>query len=234
MKRLKRLFSRQRLYRDLSEEIQEHLHEKIEELAAGGMPRNEATAVARRVVGNVTMVEGDSREVWQWPTIESFLADVRFGGRTLRKSLAYTAGAVLTLALGIGANTAIFSLVNGILLVSLTYPNAEQLVSVTGAYPQGALVAMREQVHTMDVAAYAEGHDLNLTGRGGPLRLTGTLVSAELFSILGGRPELGRTFERGEDIPGHGSYAILSHGLWLQRFGSDPTIVGHSIELDGV
>src|SRR6202171_336326 len=201
----KQLFSRRRLYHDLSEEIHEHLEEKIEELVASGMPRKEAAATARREFGNVTLMEEDSRAVWQWPSIESFLADVRFGGRTLRKSLAYTAIAVLTLALGIGANTAIFSLVNGILLVSLTYPNAGQLVGVTGAYPQGALVAMRGQVRTMEVAAYAEGHDLNLTGRGDPLRLTGTLVSAELFSVLGARPELGRTFERGEDIPGRDS-----------------------------
>jgi predicted permease len=234
MKRLKQLFSRHRLYSDLSDEIQEHLHEKIEDLVADGMSREEATAAARREFGNVAMVEGDSREVWQWPSIESFLADVRFGARTLRKSPGFAAIAVLTLALGIGANTAIFSLVNGILLVSLPYPDAERLVSVTGAYPQGALVAMREQVRTMDVAAYAEGHDLNLTGHGEPLRLTGTLVSAELFPVLGARPELGRTFERGEDIPGQDSYAILSHALWLQRFGSDATIIGRSIELDGV
>jgi predicted permease len=234
MKRLKQLLSRHRLYRELSAEIQEHLHEKIDDLVAEGMSREEAIAVARRQFGNVTMVEGDSREVWQWPSVESFLADVHFGARTLRKSPGFTAIAVLTLALGIGANTAIFSLVNGILLVSLPYPGAERLVSVTGAYPQGALVAMRERVHTMDVAAYAEGHDLNLTGQGDPLRLTGTLVSAELFSVLGARPELGRTFERGEDIPGQDSYAILSHGLWLQRFGSDASIIGRSIELDGV
>jgi predicted permease len=234
MNRLKQLFSRHRLYRELSEEIQEHLRERAEELAAGGMSREDAASVARREFGNVTLVEGASREVWQWPSFESFLADVRFGARTLRKSLAFTAIAVVTLALGIGANTAIFSLVNGILLVPLPYPGAEQLVSVTGTYPQGALVAMREQVHTMDVAAYAEGHDLNLTGSGEPLRLTATLVSAELLSILGARPELGRRFARGEDVPGQDNYAILSHALWLRRFGGDATIIGRSIALEGV
>jgi len=218
----KQLFSRRGLYDDLSEEIQEHLEEKIEELAAGGMSRKEATAAARREFGNITLMEEDSRAVWRWPSLEDFLSDVRFGARTLRKSLAFTAIAVLTLALGIGADTAIFSLVNGILLVSLPYPKAEQLISVTGAYPQGALVAMRERMHTMDVAAYAEGHDFNLTGRGEALRLTGTLVSAELFSILGAHPELGRIFDKGEDIPGQDSYVILSHALWQQRFGATP------------
>ena len=231
---LKQLFLRRRAYRDLSEEIQQHLEEKIEELVAGGMPREEATAAARREFGNVTLTEEDSREVWQWPSLESFVADIRFGARTLRKSLAFTAIAVFTLALGIGANTAIFSLVNGILLVSLPFPKADRLVSVTGTYPRGAVVAMREQVRTMDVGAYAEGHDFNLTGRGEALRLSGTMVSAELFSILGAQPEIGRVFERGEDTPGRDSYVLLSHALWQQRFGGDPKIIGQSIELEGM
>ncbi len=154
--------------------------------------------------------------------------------RTLRKSPVFTVIAVLTLALGIGANTAIFSLVNGILLVSLPYSNAEQLVSVTGSYPQGGLVAMRQQVRSMDVAGYAEGHEFNLTGQGEAVRLSSTFVSAELFSILGTNPELGRVFERGEDIPGQDTHVILSHAVWRQRFGGDPAIIGRSIEIEGM
>ena len=231
---LQQLFSRRRLYGDLSEEIREHLEEKIEELVAGGISRKEATAAARRQFGNISLTEEESREVWQWPSLESFFADVRFGARTLRKSPVFTAIAVLTLALGIGANTAIFSLVNGILLVSLPYPKAERLVSVTGSYPQGGLVAMRGQVRSMDVAGYAEDHELNLTGQGEAVRLSGTFVSAELFSILGTNPELGRVFERGEDIPGQDAYAILSHAVWQQRFGGDPAIIGRSIAIEGM
>jgi predicted permease len=165
--------------------------------------------------------------------METVVHDLRYGLRMLRKSPGFTVIAVLTLALGIGANTAIFSLVNGILLVPLPYSKPEQLVSVTGSYPNGALVAMREQVHTMDVAAYAEGHDFNLTVLGEPTRLTGTLVSAELISILGARPELGRTFYPGEDHAGQDDFVILSHALWEQRFGSDRTIIGRSIQLEG-
>src|ERR1700694_3160086 len=130
----KQLFSRRRLYIDLSEEIQEHLDEKIEEFVASGMPRKEAAAAARREFGNVTLMEEDSRAVWKWPSLENFLMDVRFGARTLRKSMAFTAIGVLTLALGIGPNTAIFSLVNGILLVSLPYRNPDRLVSLKCAY----------------------------------------------------------------------------------------------------
>jgi len=132
--------------------------------------------------------------------METLFQDIRYGLRILWKSPVFTLVAVLTLALGIGANTAIFSLVDGILLVPLPYSKPEQLVSVTGTYPRGAFVAMLEQVHTMDVATYAEGHEFNLTGGGDPVRLTGTLVSAELFSVLGSRPELGRTFYRGEEM----------------------------------
>ncbi len=160
--------------------------------------------------------------------------DVRFGLRQLRKSIGFTAVAAFTLALGIGANSAIFSLVSGILLRPLPYPRPAELVSVTGTYPKGAFVAMRQQVHTMEVGTYAEGHEFNLTHASDPIRLTGAAVSAELLSILGARPEIGRTFSSGEDAPGSDNFVVLSHDLWEQRFRSDPSIIGRSIELEGV
>jgi predicted permease len=162
------------------------------------------------------------------------LQDLRYGLRVLLKCPGFTGVAVLTLALGIGANSAIFSLVDGILLQPLSFPKAEQLVSVTGTYPRGAFVAMRAQLHTMDVAAYAEGHEFNLTRLGEPVRLTGTLVSAELLANLGEQPELGRTFRAGEDTAGQDNYVVLSHALWQERFGSDKSIIGRSIQLEGV
>src|SRR6266478_1071598 len=166
--------------------------------------------------------------------MQTLWQDIRYSVRMLAKNPGFSAVAILTLALGIGANTSIFSLVDGILLQPLPYSDPKQLVSVTGSYPRGAFVAMRAQVHTLDVATYAEGHEFNLTGLGEPARLAGTFVSAELFSVLGARPERGRTFYPGEDAAGQDNYVILSHALWQQRFAGDPAIVGRSIELEGI
>jgi putative ABC transport system permease protein len=225
---------RKRQDADIDEELRIHLEMAARERVERGDTAKEAERAARREFGNVGLVKEVTQEQQGWRWLEDFVEDARYGLRRMRKSPGFTAIAVLTLALGIGANTAIFSLVNGILLVALPYPSPERLVSVTGAYPQGAFVAMREQMRTMDVGAYAEGHEFNLTATGEPVRLTGTLVSAELFSILGARPVLGRTFYPGEDVPGRDNFVILSRALWEQRFGGDASILGRSIELGGV
>src|SRR6267378_92346 len=220
--------------RELEEEVRRHLEMAAKERVQRGEDKPEAERAARREFGNVGLVKETTRDVWGWRWLEDFVEDARYGLRKMRKTPGFTAIAVLTLALGIGANTAIFSLVNGILLVPLPYPNPERLVSVTGTYPKGAFVAMREQMRTMDVGTYVEGRELNLTGFGEPVRLTGTSVSAELFSILGARPELGRMFYPGEDVPSEDNFVILSHALWEERFAADAGILGRSIELGGV
>src|SRR5689334_20182018 len=165
--------------------------------------------------------------------MNTLLQEIRFGLRVLRKNPGFTAVAVLTLALGIGANSAIFSLVSGILFRPLPYAQPHELVSIRASYPRGAFVAMREQVGTMSVATYAEGHEFNLTGTGVPVRLTATLVSAEFFSVLGVNPELGRAFHPGEDAAGKDNFVVLSHALWQDRFAGDSSIVGRVIQIEG-
>src|SRR5262249_36001309 len=166
--------------------------------------------------------------------METLLQDIGYALRTLRKSPGFALVAMLTLALGIGANAAIFSLIDAILFAPLPYWHPEELVSVQATYPRGGFVAMRDQVQTMDIATYAEGHEFNLVGSGEPIRLSGTLVSAEFFSLLAAQPELGRPLRSGEDFAGHDAYVIISHSLWQRRFGGDPAIVGRAIELEGV
>jgi putative ABC transport system permease protein len=228
------LWRRKQRQEQLEEEIDGHLEmAKCDRIDRGELPA-QAEREARREFGNVALVQNVTREQWGWVWLEELLQDLRYGLRMLRKNPGFTAIAVLTLALGIGANTAIFSLVNGILLRPLPYPHAEQLVRVTGTYPKGAFAAMRELARAVNLAAYMEGYEFNLSGLGEPVRLTATLVSAEFFSTLGAEAELGRTFLPGEDLAAQNHFVILSHSLWQQRFASDPAIIGHWINLEGV
>jgi putative ABC transport system permease protein len=234
---------RQEKQKQLEEELHSHLEMSTRDHVDRGESPAQAELSARREFGNVALVEHVIRDQWALLWLDDLLQDIRYGARMLRKNPGFALIAAFILALGIGANTAIFSLVSGILLQPLPYPHPEELVSVAGCvsatsdsctYPQGGLAAMREQIRTMDVAAYAEGYEFNLTGLGEPIRLAGTPVSAELFTVLGAQPELGRTFRKGEDLAGQSSFVILSHSLWQRKFASDPNVLGRVINLAGV
>jgi putative ABC transport system permease protein len=228
------VIGRSDMEREMEAELRFHMEAHATDLERSGVSHEEAMRRSRLEFGGVERMKEECREARGARFLETFSQDLRYGARTLRKSPGFTIIAALTLALGIGANTAIFSLVDGILLRPLPYADPQQLVSVKGTYPKGAVVAMREQMRTMDVAAYSEDHEFNLTGYGAAVRLPGTLVSAELFSILGARPELGRTFYPGEDRAGQDNFVVLSHALWQQRFAGDPAIIGRVIELEGL
>ena len=218
----------------LEQEIQSHLQMAAGDRVERGESAEHAQQAARREFGNVALVQHVTRDQWGWLWLEELVQDLRYGARMLRKNPGFTFVAVLTLALGIGANTAIFSLVNGILLRPLPYQHPDRLVQITGFYPKGAFTAMRSQMQSMGVAAYVEGYEFNLTGNGVPARLTAALVSSDLFSLLGAPPELGRTFRSAEDLATQNDYVVLSHHLFQQRFASDATVIGQWINLDGI
>jgi predicted permease len=240
---IRQLFSRRRLYTDLSVEMQQHLEEKIEELIAGGMPKKEAAAAARREFGNVTLVEQDSREVWRWPSIESFFADIRFATRMLLKNPGFTAVAVLTLALGIGANTAMFSVVEGVLLAPLPYSHSDRLVVVWQnnlhfkqvvwpSYPN--FKDWQRSAHSFQRMAAVRWRYYDLTGPGNPEHLLGAGISSSFLETLDAKLPFGRNFSSQEDQPGGAPVVIISNELWRNRFAGNPQALGKAVTLNGV
>ncbi len=227
-------WQRDRKQQELEQELQSHLRMAASDRTDRGESAERAQQAARSEFGNVGLVQQVTRDQWGWIWLEELVQDLRYGARMLRKNPGFTLVAVLTLALGIGANTAIFSLVSGILLRPLPFDQPDRLVQVTGFYPKGAFAAMRSRMQSMDVAAYVEGYEFNLTGQGVPVRLTATLVSADLFSVLGAPAEFGRTFRSGEDLATKNNYVVLSHHLWQQRFASDRAVIGQWINLEGI
>jgi putative ABC transport system permease protein len=160
--------------------------------------------------------------------------DLRYSLRMLRKHPGLTVVAVLSLALGIGGNAAMFSLINGAFIRPLPYAEPDRLVRVTQAYPKAGVVAMQERSRRMEVAAYLADQGGNLTGEGEAVHLLGSAVSANLFSLLGAPAEVGRAFAPGEDRPGRDRVVLLGHALWQNKFAGDPGVVGHSIVIGGV
>lgn len=244
---LKRLFSRKQLYRELSEEIQAHLDEKVEELVADGMPREEAFHFARRQFGNVQLIQESSREVWGWPSVESILLDIRHGLRALSHSPVFTVVALLTIAIGIAANAAVFSVVNSVLLKPLSYPHAEQLVALHQTAPgaegladfeTGLLLSpsmyftYSEHNQTFQSVGVWSTGTANVTGMSEPEQVRMVSVSDGVLQTLAVRPVLGRWFSQIDQEPNGPKRAILSYGYWQRRFGGEPAVIGRSIMVD--
>ena len=238
---LTRLFSRRRLYADLSAEMAAHLQEKTDALVASGLSLAEAARVARREFGNVTLLEERSRQVWQWPSLESVFTDVRFALRMLRKSPGFTLIAVLTLALGIGANTAIFSLVDGIILRPLPYPHSDQIVyfgwlDKTELIPDLSVPEFeffRDHATSFSAVAGSQGYeDVELTQSTSRRWVTADFVTDGFFEALGVNPQLGRPFGREFTRENGASAAVLTDSLWRDAFAADPNIIGRQIVLN--
>ncbi|HUI40391.1 MAG TPA: ABC transporter permease [Terriglobia bacterium] len=232
------LFTKDRTERELAAELESHLRMHIEDNMRRGMTRDEARREALIKLGGIEQAKEAYRDRRGLPWLEHFFHDLRYGLRMLRKSPGFTLVALLTLALGIGANTAIFTVINALVLRPLPYPDPEQLAMLS---PQRAMVSVskaefaeyRRQSRSYESLAIFSGWAFAITGQGEPEELGGARATASLFSTLGVRPLLGRTFVPEEDQPGH-RVAVLSYGLWRRRFGADPSVIGKQLTVDGI
>jgi predicted permease len=243
--RLLGLFQKRRRDAEIAEEIQQHLGLLTERNIAAGMSPNEARNAALRQFGGVEQIKETVRDqrVWMWA--EEFLRDGRFGARMLAKAPGFTAVAILTLALGIGANTAILSVIDSVLLKPLPYPNADRLVILREHVRRSGYEHDQEAVTPGDFSDWSKHNttfagmagiaprSFDLTGTGEPVQIDGEAVSASLFALLQVEPFIGRALHPEEAQHGTGRLAILGYSLWATRFASDPQVVGRSILLDG-
>jgi predicted permease len=241
-KRIRMLLDRRQFEADLEEEMRLHLELREQEQVASGMNTDDARAAARRRFGNATYLKEESHIAWGWEWFEHLAADIRYGLRMLRRSPGFTAIAVLTIALGIGATTAIFSVVDATLLHPLPYPQPEQLVSIVddlpgvGAQDVGMSVPEWHDLERSGIFQHVSpmggGGSVNLTGSSEPTRAQFNAVPPNYFALLGAKPELGRAFDPGDKTPGFTLEVMISDGLWKRAFGSDPKILGRSLRLD--
>ena len=240
--RLRALFRRAAVIDDIDEELRSHIELETEALVERGMTPEAARHTARGHFGHVARVRELAYEVRGGGMLETLWQDIRYSGRTLRKHPGFAAVAVLTLALGIGANTAIFSIVDAVLFQRLPFPDADRLVLIgeTDARGQGDAVSpanfldwKRDSRLLEDMAAKVDWTAYELIGDPEPEQVIGAPVSADMFRLLRVQPLLGRIFSVDEDRPGGPTVVLLSHHFWQRRFNSDRGIVGRSISVNG-
>ena len=233
-----RIFSRRQEFAELSEEMRSHLEERIEELVGDGLERREAEYRARREFGNFSLAERDGRDVWRWNVIERGWADVKFGFRILRKNPGFATVAVLTLALGIGACSAIFSVVYGALLAPLPMPHPEQLMMVWSddngrnvTSPANFLDWQRDHTVFQKLVAWDDA-TFSLSADANPMAVLARVMTPGFFSMQGIQMTLGRDFVEDEGVPGGEHVVILTNRLWRERFGGDTAILGKTVRLN--
>jgi len=225
--------------------MREHLEEKTEQFMREGMSREEATRAARRAFGNATLIEERGREAWQWPRLESLLADAKFALRQLRRSPGFAVTAVLTLALGIGANTAIFTLVDSIMLRPLPYPHQEDLMRISGTdeqgrpsaadFPKGWIKGWQERSQSFQsISGYSSNTESNVTGNDQSERVFGSAVTVNTFDTLGIHADIGTFFTPENAVSGQDLVVVLSYGYWRQRFAGNPGVIGDTVRIDGI
>ena len=236
---------RKHMMESLDQDIRDFVEQETQDNIERGMSPEEARYAALRKFGNVTRVKEDTWEVWSFGWVEQLWQDIRYGLRMLAKNPGFTTVAVLTLALGIGINSTMFTVTNATLVVLPRVRDAEHVAVVTGGSLSGGgllgpissadFADMRAQNHVFEaMAASAPGADMDLSIQGAPEMVTGVPVTANYFDVLGAEPAWGRCFVHGEDEEGRGQEVILSDALWRARFGADPRVVGLVIRINGV
>src|SRR6266851_9834867 len=240
--RLGNLFRKQRRDRELSTEMEGHVQMHIEDNPRAGMTPEEARRQALMKLGGVEQTKQAYRERRGPPLIETFFQDLRYGARMLLKNPGFTAVAVLTLALGIGANTAIFSIVNGVLLQPLPYPHPEQLVVVARTAPRfdhpvpvsgPNFLDWRVRARQFQFLAGFDGRGFTVMFGNEPENILGAAVSPNFLSVLGVTPELGRNFLESEEEAGNDHVALVSRAFWKERLGGDPGWIGRTLTING-
>jgi putative ABC transport system permease protein len=238
LQRLLHLVARRRMDREMADEIQEHLDEKIEDLVAGGMSRADATSAARRAFGNVTLTAERGHDVWGWTSLETWWVDLRYACRQLRKYPAFTLVAVLSSALGIGASTAVFSVLYAVLINPYPYRDPARIVHLhvvdKGAFLFDLPLSNQqfrefERSPVLDAAMAMDVEGMAATGGDLPEPISAGYLSANAFEFLGVPPLLGRVFTRNEARP---QGIVLSYGYWWRRYSGQPDIVGQTVRLD--
>lgn len=236
------LFRRDRFENSMSDEVQFHLEAYVEELVRAGIPRDEAHRRARIEFGGVELVKDDCRQARGLQSFDELGQNLRHSLRTIRRNPAFTCVIVAILALGIGGNTAVFSVVRAVLLRPLPYGESERLVSIWEKNTEhqrkdkltgGDYADWRARNHAFDEMAYSWDASYTLTDSGDPQTVLAYNFSPNFFSMLGAQPLLGRTFVEEDGQPGHDRVVVLSHHLWEGKFGGDRSIVGRVIRLDG-
>lgn len=249
MHMLSRLFSRRRRYDDIAVSIQEHIDERADELEEEGMPRDEAERTARREFGNVALQTERSREAWQWPMLESLLTDLRFTLRRLRKSPGFAVTVLLTLAIGIGANTAVFTVLDDILIQPLPYPDSNRIVALRLSAPgAGGLATAYEGLQispSMSITFQEHNRSFSslgiwvpstasITGIAQPEQVKTGAIGDGILETFAVPPLAGRWLSHADQAPRGTHNVMLSYGYWQRRFGGDRTVLGRSLQIDGV
>lgn len=245
--RLLSLFGRNRSAFQLEDELQFHLDHQIAENVASGMKPDEARRAALRTFGNPALLREQTRATWSWSSLESIFRDLRIAVRILLRAPAFTVIAVLVMALGIGANVALFTIVRGVLLKPLPYADPDRLIILSehekGATGRGQYAPVdpgsffdwqKAATGIEQMAMVSPFQDYNLSAEGGklPERIDAGWCSGNFFSILGVRPALGRTFTAADDQPGATATTVLGYSFWMRRYAGDPAILGKTIWLD--